>query len=109
MSSTHASGNWRIVCRTPPEDSRGETGTYTIQALGSDQLSFRDVSAYDWQLNQSRCQATITTTQSFTRVSAPAQQATTPTPEPERRPACTPGDPARVVLRPSSADSEPRR
>jgi hypothetical protein len=105
VSSSHAAGTWRIICRTPPDDSRSETGTYTIQAIGSDQLSFRDVSAYDWQLNESRCLATITTTQSFTRVSAPPQ-AEEPAQE-APRPACTPGAPARLVLRPSSTDLTP--
>lgn len=106
VSSTAQAGTWRIVCRTPPEDSRGETGTYTIQAIGSDRLQFRDVSQYDWQLNESRCVATITTTQTFTRVSAPPQPvAETPRETPE--PACTPGAPARLVLRPAQAEVTP--
>ena len=106
VSSSHQGGTWRIVCRTPPEDPRSETGTYTIQAIGNDQLSFRDVSAYDWRLNDSRCVATITTTQSFTRISGGPSS----TPEPAReepRPSCTPGAPARIVLRPASAELVP--
>ncbi|HJL18915.1 MAG TPA: hypothetical protein RMH99_24845, partial [Sandaracinaceae bacterium LLY-WYZ-13_1] len=63
VSSTYQAGTWRIVCRTPPEDSRAETGTYTIQAIGDDRLQFRDQSRYDWELNESRCRARITTTQ----------------------------------------------
>ncbi len=110
VSSSHQSGTWRIVCRTPPEDSRSETGTYTIQAIGADQLSFRDVSRYDWQLNESRCQATITTTQSFTRVSG-GTPTPTPTPTPrepaEPRASCTPGAAARIALRPSTAELAP--
>ncbi len=106
VSSTHQAGTWRIVCRTPPEDSRGETGTYTIQAIGNDQLSFRDVSAYDWQLNESRCVATITTTQSFTRISG-GPPPTPPPSTPEPQPSCTPGAAARVVLRPASAEIAP--
>lgn len=106
VSSTAQSGTWRIVCRTPPDDPRSETGTYTIQAIGSDQLSFRDVSAYDWQLNDSRCVATITTTQTFTRVAGPpAPVAEAPREEPEA--ACTPGAAARLVLRPATADVTP--
>lgn len=109
VSSTYQSSTWRIVCRTPPDDSRAETGTYTIQAIGEDQLSFRDVSTYDWQLNESRCRATITTTQTFTRASPRAPVATpTPTPTPtEPRPSCTPGAAARVQLRPSTAELAP--
>jgi hypothetical protein len=107
VSSTHQAGTWRIVCRTPPDDARAETGTYTIQAIGEDRLSFRDVSAYDWDLNESSCVATITTTQNFSRVSA-----SNPTPEAERpreepRPACTPGAPARIVMRPAQAEVPP--
>ncbi len=104
VSSTAQAGTWRIVCRTPPEDSRGETGTYTIQAVGDDRLTFRDVSQYDWQLNASRCRATITTTQAFTRVSAAP-----PPSEPARveTPACTPGPAARIVLRPGTAEVTP--
>ena len=104
VSSTAQAGTWRIVCRTPPEDSRGETGTYTVQAVGDDRLTFRDVSQYDWQLNASRCRATITTTQAFTRVSAaPAPSE----PTREETPACTPGEAARIVLRPGTADVTP--
>src|SRR5690606_19615783 len=44
VSSSHQAGTWRVVCRTPSTDSRAETGTYTIQAIGEDRLSFRDVS-----------------------------------------------------------------
>lgn len=106
VSSSYQAGTWRIVCRTPPSDSRAETGTYTIQAVGNDRLQFRDVSRYDWQLNESSCVGTITTTQTFTRVSGGAA----PPEEPEEStgtPRCTPGDAARVVLRPSSADVQP--
>ncbi|MBZ0116085.1 MAG: hypothetical protein K8H88_03805 [Sandaracinaceae bacterium] len=106
VSSSYQSGTWRIVCRTPAEDSRSETGTYTLQALGEDRLQFRDVSQYDWQLNESRCLATITTTQSFTRVAGTTPTPATPTPEPER-PRCTAGEPARVILRPTEAEVEP--
>ena len=63
VSSSYQAGTWRVVCRTPPDDSRGETGTYTVRAIGDDQLSFREESRYDWQLNTSRCQASIATTQ----------------------------------------------
>lgn len=107
VSSSAQAGTWRIVCRTPTEDSRAETGTYTIQAIGDSQLSFRDVSAYDWQLNESRCVATITTTQNFTRVgAAPAANTQPEQPEPAER-ACTPGAPARVVMRPNRTEVPP--
>ncbi|MFK7985385.1 MAG: hypothetical protein AB8I08_05095 [Sandaracinaceae bacterium] len=103
VSSSYQAGTWRIVCRTPAADSRGETGTYTIQAIGDDRLQFRDVSRYDWQLNTSRCQATITTSQSFSRIGGASSTSPSPTPEPAT-PRCTPGEAARVVLRPSTAE-----
>ncbi|MCA9609337.1 MAG: zinc ribbon domain-containing protein [Myxococcales bacterium] len=107
VSSSYQAGTWRIVCRTPADDSRGETGRYTIQAVGSDRLSFTDDSEYDWQLNDSRCQARIRASQSFTRVGGgTASTNPTPTPEPVR-PRCTPGTPARVTLRPTSAEVQP--
>ncbi len=106
VSSSYQAGTWRIVCRTPQADSRAETGTYTIQAVGDDRLQFRDQSQYDWQLNESRCQASIVTTQTFTRVGGGGSAQPTPPTEPAE-PRCTPGAPARVVLRPSRAEVQP--
>lgn len=109
VSSTFSSGTWRVVCRSPSDDSRQETGTYTLRAVGSDTIEFRDVTEYDWALNDSRCRATSTTTQTFTRVSGGATPEPTPTPstEPEPAPACVPGAAARIALRPASTDVEP--
>lgn len=111
VSSTFQAGTWRIVCRTPTDDSRAETGRYTIQAMGPDRLSFSDVSEYDWRLNQSSCQARIESTQSFTRVSGTSAPTTTPTATPTTpppaTPRCTPGAPARVTLRPAHAEVQP--
>ena len=110
VSNTTSSGTWRVVCRTPPEDSRQETGTYTLHAANPDTIEFRDVTEYDWMLNESHCRATSTTTQTFTRVpdgTTPEPTPPTPTTDPEPPPACTPGAAARVALRPGSADVEP--
>ena len=107
VSSSYQAGTWRIVCRTPADDSRGETGTYTIQAVGSDRLQFRDVSAYDWQLNESRCLATITTSQTFTRVGGSTPPPVATPSEPTPAPRCTPGPATRVLLRPSEAAVPP--
>lgn len=109
VSSTFSSGTWRIVCRTPAEDSRQETGTYTLRATSNDVIEFRDVTEYDWQLNESHCRATSTTTQTFTRSGggAVAEPTPTPTTEPEPSPACTAGAPARIALRPAATDVEP--
>jgi hypothetical protein len=109
VSSTFSSGTWRVVCRSPADDSRQETGTYTLHAAGTDTIEFRDVTEYDWTLNESRCRATSTTTQTFTRVSGGAVAEPTPTPtiEPEPSPACVAGAAARIALRPASTDVEP--
>lgn len=112
VSRSYQAGTWRIVCRTPEEDPRAETGTYTLTASGSDRIEFRDVSRYDWQLNESQCRATLTSTQTFERVSGATpepQPQPQPEPEPETRPepACTPGAPARIQIRPAEAAIEP--
>ena len=115
VSSTYQSGTWRIVCRTPPDDPRSETGTYTLTADGTERIQFRDVSRYDWQLNESHCIATITSTQTFERVSTATSEPTEPPPpdrtetppETVREPACTPGAPARISMRPADAQIEP--
>ncbi len=112
VSSRVQSGSWQILCRTPPDDPRRETGTYTLRASGSDRIELRDETAYDWTLNESHCTATVTTTQAFERVGAgsvatPEPPRPEPTPEPTPEPACTPGAPARVTLRPTSAEVEP--
>jgi hypothetical protein len=110
VSNSVSAGTWRIVCRTPPDDSRQETGTTTIRAASPDTLELRDVTEYDWTLNESHCTATETTTQTFTRVAGAAPVETPPpatTPEPEPTPSCTPGAAARIALRPASSEVEP--
>lgn len=107
VSSSHQSGVWRTVCRTPENDARAETGTYTLRASGEDRLELSDVSRYDWQLNESRCVGTITSSQTFTRVRT-GGGSTRPDPVPEpQEPACTPGAPARIRLAPQNAEVEP--
>lgn len=114
VSSRVQSGSWQILCRTPPDDPRRETATTTLRAAGTDRIELRDETAYDWTLNESHCTARVTTTQTFERVAAAA----TPEPAPEPRPApapesrpeptpCSPGAPARVVIRPADAQVEP--
>jgi hypothetical protein len=111
VSRTFSNGTWRIVCRTPPDDARSETGTYTLHATTADTIEFRDATTYDWTLNGSHCTARLTTTQTFERVSAaPPPPSSTVTPPPSTTvptPACTPGAPARVAIRPGSTDVPP--
>jgi hypothetical protein len=114
VSTSVQGGTWRTVCRTPPGDSRGETGTYTLRANGGDSLAFTDLSEYDWALNASRCTAAITTTQTFSRVrAAGTEPVATPTPTPTPTPpepverACTPGAPTQIAMRPSRVQVQP--
>lgn len=109
VSRTYSDGTWRVVCRTPPEDARSETGTYTLHATDVNTIEYRDVTSYDWTLNASHCTARLTTTQTYERVGAAPPPTTTVTPPPTTtvEPPCTPGPPARVVMRPGSATIAP--
>jgi len=106
VSASHQEGLWRTTCRTARTDPRSETGTYTLRANGTDRLEFTDRSRYDWQLNESRCVGTITSTQVFARMGGGPRPPPDPTPDPERS-RCTPGAGARVRLRPSEGEIEP--
>ncbi len=109
VSTSVQGGTWRTVCRTPPGDSKGETGTYTLRANGADALSFTDASEYDWALNDSRCTAGMTVTRSYTRIRAATATPPPPPPPPEEpaERACTPGAPARIAMRPERAQLAP--
>jgi hypothetical protein len=108
VSTSVQGGTWRTVCRTPPGDSKVETGTYTLRANGADALSFTDASEYDWALNDSRCTFGMTITRSYARTRAATT--TPPPPPPPEEPAeraCTPGAPARIAMRPERAQLAP--
>lgn len=104
VSSSHQEGVWRTTCRTPRNDPRAETGSYTLRANGDDRLEFTDRSNYDWQLNESRCVATMRASQVFTRVGGGTTRPDPPEPTPAT---CTPGAAARLRLRPAEAEIEP--
>lgn len=114
VSSRHQGNTWTVLCRTPTDDPRAETGTYTIRMVSPRELAFRDVSQYDWQLNDSRCRATITTRQSFRRLSeAPTVASRSESPPTTARSApstdaCTPGVPHRLRITPRRAEVVPR-
>jgi hypothetical protein len=98
-SSSYSDGNWNTQCATPQNDSRRETGRYSLRSAGPDQLTFSERSEFDWQLNESHCEFTMTRRQTFTRVTGrPAQPAA---------PACEPGAPARLRLSPRDETIEP--
>ena len=103
VSSSYQAGTWRTVCRTAPADSRAETGEYTLRAATPDRLEFRDLSRYNWRLNESRCVATMTATQTFER--SRTEPTPTKVPPPVRQ--CIPGAAARLTLRPNTVALEP--
>jgi hypothetical protein len=123
-TSSFVDGAWTTRCRTSDNDPRAEQGTYSLKLTGGDTLQYRDISRYDWALNDSKCVATFTTTQTLSRAQngktaskpAPAAPAPPPkrveTPDPPSaaavadEPACKPGAPARITLRPKRADIE---
>ncbi|MEM6956810.1 MAG: hypothetical protein AAF645_14040 [Myxococcota bacterium] len=104
VSSRYQNGTWTIVCRTPENDARAESGRYAFTASGANQIRFRETTEWDWQLNSSRCQVTRTATRTFSR----AGVAPEPLPEPEpERPRCEAGPPADVRISPSRTTVAP--
>lgn len=115
LSSAYLDGTWTTQCKTPKSDARAEHGTYTIAVVNPSRLQYRDVSRYNWQLKSSRCVATITTVQALEQQSVAGPQRKTtrtgapsikPLPEPTSTPACSPGAPSVLRLRPRRAELE---
>ena len=114
-AASYSDGLWMTRCRTAPEDPREELGIYTLTLQGPDMLLYKDVSHYDWALNESKCVATFTTTQALTRQTGagdepPIAVAVQPTAaiEPARREpkGCRPGPAVNLSLRPRQAELE---
>jgi hypothetical protein len=129
--ASHANGEWMTRCRTADNDPRAEQGTYTLKLSDDDTLIYTDISRYDWALNESKCVATFTTSQTLTRsgvkqgvarvgkndkpdksesvartTSAPTRTETPDTPSAADNKSCTPGTPAKLTLRPRRAEIE---
>jgi len=125
--ASYASGQWLTRCRTADDDPRAEQGTYTLKQQDANTLLYSDISRYDWTLNQSKCVATFTTTQTLTRINkASSAQAAKPSsvPEPESdadaasartttssaddtgSSRCKPGPATRLTLRPKRTTLE---
>lgn len=121
-AASYSDGMWMTRCRTVANDPRAELGIYTLTIQDADTLLYKDVSHYDWALNESKCVATFTTTQTLTRVESAegaAEQAprrdeaersgettavaTTQAAQPE---GCRPGAAASISLRPKQAEIE---
>jgi hypothetical protein len=117
VGTSSAGGVWTTRCKTPAEDPRQEAGTYTLKALDPDRLMYQDVSHFNWKLEQSVCEATITTTQTLLRqkvapvpaTPATGSTATTPVAAQPSTPAvpaptCTPGPARRLQIRPKQVE-----
>lgn len=112
VGHTHENGKWTVRCKTPKSDSKQESGTYVLQAKGDNVLQYLDVSKYDWQLNESACRATLTSTQTFKRiVETPTEQEVSPpkeppTEQPQTRPAaCTPTGVTKLSITPKKVEA----
>lgn len=134
--ASYSNGQWLTRCRTADDDPRAEQGTYTLKLQDTDTLLYKDTSRYDWSLNDSKCVATFTTTQTLTRASnatvtktaaaaapdkpketrvePPASTRTEPEPTPAKldadeaasAKACKPGTPAKLLLKPKRSEIE---
>jgi hypothetical protein len=114
-AASYSDGLWMTRCRTAAEDPREELGIYTLMLQDNNTLLYKDVSHYDWALNESKCVATFTTTQTLTRQGGasdapPVAVAVQPTaavePVPREAKGCRPGAAANISLRPKQADIE---
>lgn len=121
VSSSYLEGEWTINCRTSADDPKEEFGEYSLRAQGADRLDYKEVDRYNWKLNESNCVATVTTTQTLTRVQKGTTYSTLPTlketfaqkapalavpvevKKTEPAPAavkCVPGAPSSLIVRP---------
>ncbi len=110
--SRDASGRtWRTRCSTPAADPRRALMNTLIAATSDKHIDVIETGRYEITLNEGRCIADVKRSRGFELVSkdgvptapsasAPAP-APTPTPAPAPRAACTPGEPARLEVRPS--------
>ena len=105
-SSSAQTGSWKLKCQTPESDPREETGAYSINSQGDTELRYRDESRYNWQLRNSRCVATIVTTQVLQRSIAQAS-GTNPTSGSQVDKSCNAGAATRLLLRPQQAQIAP--
>lgn len=118
LSSSYVNGQWTTRCKTTADDPREEEGTYVLKRVGPGKLEYRDISRYNWRLKDSSCVATITTIQALEQIGTVDSRTLKPLPEPEPEPepsaeseepepaGCEPGPPARLSLRPPTAELE---
>lgn len=112
--SRDASGRqWRTRCSTPPSDPRHAVMNTLVAATNDSHIDVTETGRYEITLKEGRCIADVKRTRAFDLVpttapaptpavsAAPAPKPTATAAEPVT-PACkTPGDPARLEVRPS--------
>jgi hypothetical protein len=114
VSSFYLDGEWTVNCRTSADDPKEEFGEYSLRAQGSDRLEYKEVNRYNWKLNESSCVATVTVTQTLTRIDTSGAETglkrpyskagrTNTTEEEPVKPTCLPSVPVQLVLRPQRA------
>ncbi|WP_394832828.1 hypothetical protein LVJ94_40635 [Pendulispora rubella] len=103
--------SWRTRCSTPASDPRRAVLNTLVAISGDNRLEMSESGRYEITLKEGRCMADVKRSRSYEKVVAtPAASATpaapktpepTHAPEPTSRACTTPGEPARLEVRPS--------
>lgn len=105
MHSRDPSGKvWRTHCSTPPNDPRRATMNTLLQVTGDHHIELVETGRYEIAQGQgASCIADVKRTRAFDRAGAAPAPTATAVPGPTApRPSCTsPGEPARLEVRPS--------
>jgi hypothetical protein len=102
---------WRTRCTTPPSDPRRAAIDTVVSVANSHHIDVAETGRYEIVLNEGRCVADIHRSRTFDLVPAEAPVASAPAPRPQPQPVtqsaapsnpcASPGDPARLEVRPS--------
>jgi hypothetical protein len=99
---------WRTRCATPPSDPRRATMNTLVTASSDTHIDIIETGRYDITLNDGKCMADVKRARSYDLISkdgVPTTTATATTPPapttPTPRGPCSPGEPARLEVRPS--------
>jgi len=102
--------SWQTRCTTPPSDPRYALMQSRVTATSDTHIELSETGRYEVTLKEGKCVADIARSRTFDLMSAPAATSTTPPPPQPTQvtqptqpsTACTtPGDPARLEVRPS--------
>jgi hypothetical protein len=70
---TSSNTSWKTVCKTPPQESRQEHGTYIFQTKGENKLEYKEESRYNWKLKGDNCKLTRRITKLFVKIKDPLE------------------------------------